>query len=84
MHSVNDIKIATQLFLHCPNFHAGRKALWSNIRKINEQILSEDNFQLTHLLLYGNPNFDLMINRLINEEILRPTPPNFFLRSTGD
>ena len=83
MHSVNDIKIAIQLFLHCPNFHAGRKALWSNIRKINEQILSEDNFWLTHLLLYGNSNFDLMINRFINEEILWPTPQNFLFEVHG-
>lgn len=35
MHCGNDTEI-TKLFLHFPKFHAGRQALLSNIREINE------------------------------------------------
>ena len=79
MHCGNNIEI-TKLFLHFPNLHAGRQALLSNIREINEQILSQDKFQLAHLLLYGNPNFGLIINRLINKKILRPTSRNILFQ----
>ena len=82
MHCGNDIEI-TKLFLHCPKLHAGRQALLSNIREINEQILSQDKFQLTHLLLYSNPNFGLIINRLINKKILRPTSKNILFQICG-
>ena len=41
------------------------QTLLNNIRNINEQILSHGEDQLIQTFLYGNPNFNLTVNRLI-------------------
>ena len=61
----NDTETTTYFFLHCPSFHTPRQTLFSNIRNINEQILSHGEDQLIQMFLYGNPNFNLTVNRLI-------------------
>ena len=61
----NDTETATHFFLHCPSFHIPRQTLLNNIRNINEQILSHGEDQLIQTFLYGNPNFNLTVNRLI-------------------
>ena len=61
----NDTETTTHFFPHCPGFHTFRQTLLNNIRNINEQILSQDEDQLIQTSLYGNPNFNLTVNRLI-------------------
>ena len=61
----NDIETTTYFSLHCPGFHSHRQTLMNNIRKINEQILSHGEDQLIQTFLCGNPNFKLIVNRLI-------------------
>ena len=61
----NDTETTTHFFLHCPSFHIPRQTLLNNIRNINEQILSHGEDQLIQMFLYGNPNFNLTVNRLI-------------------
>ena len=61
----NDTETTTHFFLHCPSFHTPRQTLLNNIRNINEQILSHGEDQLIQTFLYGNPNFNLTVNRLI-------------------
>ena len=61
----NDTETTTHFFLHCPSFHSPRQILLNNIRNINEQILSHGEDQLIQTVLYGNPNFNLTVNRLI-------------------
>ena len=61
----NDTETATHFFLHCPSFHTPRQTLLNNIRNINEQVLSHSEDQLIRTFLYGNPNCDLNVNRLI-------------------
>ena len=61
----NDTETATHFFLHCPSFLTPRQTLLNNIRNISEQILSHDEDQLIQTFLYGHPNFNLPVNRLI-------------------
>ena len=61
----NDTETTTYFFLHCPSFHTPRQTLLNNIKNINEQILSHGKDQLIQTFLYGNPNFNLTVNRLI-------------------
>ena len=61
----NDTETTAHFFLHCPSFHTPRQTLLNNIRNINEQILSHGEDQLIQTFLYGNPNFNLTVNRLI-------------------
>ena len=61
----NETETITHFFLHCPSFHTPRQTLLNNIRNINEQILSHGEDQLIQTFLYGNPNFNLTVNRLI-------------------
>ena len=61
----NDTEIATHFFLHWPSFHIFRQTLLNNIRNINEKILSHGEEQLIQTFLFGNPNFNLAVNRLI-------------------
>ena len=61
----NDTETITQFFLRCPRFHTPRQTLLNNIRNINEQILSQGEDQLIQTFLYGNPNCNLTVNRLM-------------------
>ena len=61
----SDTETATQFLLHCPSFHSPRQTLLNNIRNIKEQILSQGEDQLIQTFLYGNPNSNLIVNRLI-------------------
>ena len=61
----NDTEITTHFFLHWPSFHIFRQTLLNNIRNINEKILSHGEEQLIQTFLFGNPNFNLAVNRLI-------------------
>ena len=61
----NDTETTTHFFLHCPSFHTPRQTLLNNIRNINEQILSHGEDQLIQTFLYGNPNCNLTVNRLL-------------------
>ena len=61
----NDTETTTHFFLHCPSFRTPRETLSNNIRNINEQILSHGEDQLIQTFQYGNPNFNLTVNRLI-------------------
>ena len=61
----NDGETTTHFFLHCPNFHTPRQTLLSNIRNINDQILSCGEDQLIQAFLYGNPNCNLTVYRFI-------------------
>ena len=61
----NVIEAITHFFLHFPSFHFLRKSLLNNIRNINEQILSRDEDMIIETFLYGNPNCNLTMNRLI-------------------
>ena len=60
----NDTETITHFFLHCPIFHTPRRILLSNIRNINEQILSHAEDQLIQVFLYDNPNCNFIVNRL--------------------
>ena len=61
----NDTNTTTQFFLYCPSFDTLRQTLLNNIRNFNEQILPHGEDQLIHTFLYGNPNCNLTVNRLI-------------------
>ena len=61
----NDPETTTHFLLHCPSFLTPRQNLLSNIRNISEQILSHGKEQLIKTFLYGNPNCNLTVNRLI-------------------
>ena len=61
----NDSEATTHFFLHCPSFHPSRQTLLNSIRNINEQILPHGEDQLIQTFLYGNPNFNLTVDRLI-------------------
>ena len=61
----NDTETTIHFFLHCPIFHIPKQTLLNNIRNINKQILSQGEVQLIQMLLYGNPNCNLAVNRLI-------------------
>ena len=61
----NDTETTAHFFLHCSSFHTPRQTLLNNIRNINEQILSHGKDQLIQIFLYGNPNGNLTVNRLI-------------------
>ena len=43
------IKSITYLSFHCNNFHSHRQTLFHNIKKTDEQILSENETQITHI-----------------------------------
>ena len=62
----NDTETTTYFFLHCPSFQTTRQTLVSYIRNIHKQSLSHDEDQLIQTFLYGNPNFNLTVNRLIS------------------
>ena len=62
----NDTETTTYFFLHCPSFQTPRQTLLSYIRNIHKQILSHGEDQLIQTFLYGNPNFNLTVNRLIS------------------
>ena len=62
----NDTETTTYFFLHCPSFQTPRQTLFSYIRNIHKQILSHGEDQLIQTFLYGNPNFNLTVNRLIS------------------
>ena len=51
--------------LHCPIYHTPRLILLTNIRNIIEQILSHGKDQLIKTFLYGNPNCNLTVSRLM-------------------
>ena len=61
----NDTETAKHFFLHCPILHTPRQTLLSNIRNTNKQILSHGEDQLIQTFQYGNPYFNLTVNRLI-------------------
>ena len=61
----NDTETKTHFFLYCRSFDIPRKTLLNNIRNINEQILFRGEDQLIQTCLYGNPNCNLTVNRLI-------------------
>ena len=63
-HCSNDTEATTHFFLHRPSFLTPRQTLLNN-RNINKQILSHGKDQLIQMFLYGNPNFNLTVNRLI-------------------
>ena len=64
-HCGNGTETITHFFLHCPSFHTPRQTLLNNIRNINEQVLSHGEDQLIQTILYGKPNCNLTVNRLI-------------------
>ena len=61
----NDTETTTHFFAHCPSFHTPRQTLLNNIININERILSHSENQLIQTFHYGNPYFNLTVNRLI-------------------
>ena len=63
--SGNDTETTTYFFLQCPNFHPRRQTFLNNIRNINDQILSQGENQLIQMFLYGHPNCNLTVSRLM-------------------
>ena len=61
----NNAETITHFFLHCPSFHTFSQTLLNNIRNINKQILPQREDQLIQTFLYGKPNRNLTVNRLI-------------------
>ena len=51
--------------LHCPIYNNDRSSLFSTIRNTDCKLLEITDFSLTHILLYGNPSFDIITNSLI-------------------
>ena len=56
-------------FLHCPIFDNIRATLFRNIRGIDNDILNQDEFTITQILLYGHINY----SNHTNTEILETT-----------
>ena len=59
----NDTETKRYFFLHSSNFHTRWQTLLKNFRNINEQIFCHG--EVNQMLLYGNPNCDLTVKRLV-------------------
>ena len=62
-----DIESTAHYFLHCGLFNFARTTLFNSIRNINPDILNRSDSEITRLLLYGDPNFSLDINKRLLE-----------------
>ena len=60
----NNTETIKLFFLHCSSFHTPRQTFLTNIRDINEQILSHNKYQLIQTFLYGSP-IRLILNATI-------------------
>ena len=66
----NDTETITCFFYPLPKFPYSRTNFLNNNRNIIEQILSHCEDQLIQTFLYGNPNFNLAVNRLILNAVI--------------
>ena len=51
-------------FLRCQNYTTLRRALMTDLKNINETIMSLNESDLIHVILYGNKNFDDNMNKV--------------------
>ena len=49
-------------FLHCQNYTTLRRALMTDLKNFNDTIMSLNENDLLHVILYGNKNFDNIMN----------------------
>ena len=52
-------------FLHCQNYTTLCRALMTDFKNINKTIMSLNESDLIHVILYGNKNFDNNMNKSI-------------------
>ena len=52
-----------QFFLRCQNYNTLRRVLMTDLKNINDTIMSLNENDLLHVILYGNKNFDNNMNR---------------------
>ena len=60
-----DIESINHFCLHCPEYCEARQTFFDNIERIDEIILSQNEYLLTHLLLYGKPKRNSNVNAFI-------------------
>ena len=73
-----DIETTVLYFLHCPIFSDGRSIFFSNIRSIDENILSGGDSRISETLLFGISSF----NDTKNASILK-TRIDYILSTKG-
>ena len=60
------------LFLHCPLYDNIRQDLFGHLEDILEfNVSSMDSNSLKNLLLFGKPDLDVSVNKMIIEEAIR-------------
>ena len=57
-----DIESINHFFLHCPEHCEARQTLFDNIQRIDKMLLSQNESLSTHLLLYGDPKRNSILN----------------------
>ena len=59
------VETATHFFLHCANFNFQRQTLFDRITTIDEKILAENEESIINTLLFGKPNSENSVNKVI-------------------
>ena len=67
----NSIESTEHFLLHCPNFSNSRLILFDDLQKLNINIFPFSISSLSRLLLYGNSDFDIILNRKILEAVIK-------------
>ena len=57
-----DIESINHFFLQCPEYCEARQTLFDNIQRIDKMLLSQNESLSTHLLLYGDPKRNSIVN----------------------
>ena len=52
------VETTVHYLLHCPNFSDERLIFFNKLRSIDANILSQDDSNISKVLLYGSPSFD--------------------------
>ena len=61
----SDIESINHFFFHCPEYCEARQILFDNIQSIDKILLNQNESSLTHLLLYGDPKRNSIVNAFI-------------------
>ena len=57
-----DIESINHFFLQCPEYCEARQTLFDNFQRIDKMLLSQNESLSTHLLLYGDPKRNSIVN----------------------
>ena len=72
-----EIESTLHFFLHCQNYTTLRRALMTDLKNINDAIMSLNESDLLHVMLYGSKKFDNSMNISILTATIK------FIKDTG-